>query len=1043
MAGSCPQAGTYTNTWTVSDACGNVIASNYTQVITVTDITAPVFTFVPSNTTVSCNSIPLVASPTATDNCSATVTITYNGEIRTNGSCPDSYSLTRSWTATDNCSNTATASQLITVEDITAPVFTFVPADITVNCDALPAAGNPTATDNCDLSVTIVYNGETRINGTCPDSYTLTRTWTATDNCSNSSTATQIITVQDITPPVFTSVPPNVTVNCQTIPAVGTPSATDNCDASVTIVYNGEIRTNGACADSYTLTRTWTATDNCNNSSTSTQLITVQDITPPVFTSVPANITVNCHAIPAVGTPLATDNCDPGVTIVYNGDIRTNGSCIDSYTLTRSWTATDRCGNSSVATQVISVQDITPPVFTSVPANITVSCSMIPAVGTPSATDNCAAAVTIVYNGQVRINGSCANNYQLTRTWTATDNCNNSTVASQVITVQDITPPVISCPANTTISCTASTAPSATGTATATDNCTLVPIITYADAILPGSCINNKVISRTWTARDECGNTSTCIQSITIVDNSPPVLTGTIPAGASGISACIANVPAGPSTATIAALFTDNCSAITVLKSGTPVGTNCSWTLTYTYTVSDVCGNVVSISPTVSYSGGDNIPPTANPMPVLGPYQCYSNRPAPNILDVTGKADNCGGTVTVNFVSDSPDPGCTGTVTRTYSIADACGNTSLLAQSILIQKSAPPVITAGSSGASECQGNNPDVNTDYLAWLANNGGATASDLCGNAISWTNTPGIWSGGCVNSITVTFTATDACGNASTTSGVFTISDTTPPVITAGTSGASECPGNNPNINTDYLAWLAANGGATATDLCGNAISWTNTPGTWSGGCVNSITVTFTATDACGNASTTSGVFTISDTTPPVIIAGTNGVSECQGNNPDMNTDYLAWLAANGGATASDLCGNAISWSYAPGIWSGGCVNSITVTFTATDACGNTSTTSGIFTISDTTPPVITAGSNGASECQGNNPDANTDYLTWLTTNGGATASDLCGNTISWSYTTGVWSGGWVKTALPLPLRLPMPVAMLLRPAVYLPFRIQHLR
>ena len=60
------------------------------------------------------------------------------------------------------------------------------------------------------------------------------------------------------------------------------------------------------------------------------------------------------------------------------------------------------------------------------------------------------------------------------------------------------------------------------------------------------------------------------------------------------------------------------------------------------------------------------------------------------------------------------------------------------------------------------------------------------------------------------------------------------------------------------------------------------------------------------------TTSGVFTISDTTPPVIIAGTNGTSECQGNNPDVNTDYLAWLAANGGATASDLCGNAISWT-----------------------------------------------------------------------------------------------------------------------------------
>src|SRR5665811_1282544 len=43
VAGSCPEAGTYTNTWTVTDACGNVSAV-YTQVITITDNTAPAWT---------------------------------------------------------------------------------------------------------------------------------------------------------------------------------------------------------------------------------------------------------------------------------------------------------------------------------------------------------------------------------------------------------------------------------------------------------------------------------------------------------------------------------------------------------------------------------------------------------------------------------------------------------------------------------------------------------------------------------------------------------------------------------------------------------------------------------------------------------------------------------------------------------------------------------------------------------------------------------------------------------------------------------------
>ena len=43
VAGLCPEAGTYTNTWTVTDACGNVSAV-YTQVITITDNTSPAWT---------------------------------------------------------------------------------------------------------------------------------------------------------------------------------------------------------------------------------------------------------------------------------------------------------------------------------------------------------------------------------------------------------------------------------------------------------------------------------------------------------------------------------------------------------------------------------------------------------------------------------------------------------------------------------------------------------------------------------------------------------------------------------------------------------------------------------------------------------------------------------------------------------------------------------------------------------------------------------------------------------------------------------------
>ena len=86
---------------------------------------------------------------------------------------------------------------------------------------------------------------------------------------------------------------------------MGTATATDNCDLAVTITYDGEVKTAGGCEDEYTLTRTWTAEDNCGNTSSCSQVITVEDNTPPVITC-PVDETVECDAIPAVGTATAT-----------------------------------------------------------------------------------------------------------------------------------------------------------------------------------------------------------------------------------------------------------------------------------------------------------------------------------------------------------------------------------------------------------------------------------------------------------------------------------------------------------------------------------------------------------------------------------------------------------------------------------------------------------------------------------------------------------------------------------------------------------------
>src|SRR4030095_9215379 len=157
--------------------------------------------------------------------------------------------------------------------DNSPPVLTGVPADATVQCDAIPAAPTVTATDNCDPRPITVTFAETPNPGGCGTS---TRTWTATDACGNTATATQTLTVVDNTPPTLVGIPADATVQCDAIPPVPNVTATDNGDAGpIALTYN---KTNSVTDGCGTITRTWSATDACGNTSTATQIINVQDV---------------------------------------------------------------------------------------------------------------------------------------------------------------------------------------------------------------------------------------------------------------------------------------------------------------------------------------------------------------------------------------------------------------------------------------------------------------------------------------------------------------------------------------------------------------------------------------------------------------------------------------------------------------------------------------------------------------------------------------------------------------------------------------------
>jgi hypothetical protein len=306
------------------------------------------------------------------------------------------FRLIRTWTATDDCGNTSTGSQVITVQDTEAPTLLGVPADVTVDCNNIPpVAGNISATDNCDDQVSITF--EEIVNpGACAADQSIVRIWTATDNCGNSVSQSQQITVLDDEVPVFANIPQDITVECSDIPDPQTPTASDNCDNDVRISLD-ETNLPGACPQDYILIRTWTATDDCGNEATVSQTLIVQDTEAPVLVNVPQDVTIECDEVVPSDLPDATDNCDPNVQIVVT-TTDLPGACPQEQVITRVFTATDACGNSATASQVVTLQDTEAPVISGVPGNQTTDCGMVPPVPNDiTATDNCDPDVEIIF----------------------------------------------------------------------------------------------------------------------------------------------------------------------------------------------------------------------------------------------------------------------------------------------------------------------------------------------------------------------------------------------------------------------------------------------------------------------------------------------------------------------------------------------------------------------------------------------------------------------------------------------------------------------
>ncbi len=138
------------------------------------------------------------------------------------------------------------------------------------------------------VTVTVV---DTVTNATCGTTFLATRTWQMTDPSGLDNLCAQTVTVLDQTPPAILCVP-DKTVACGESWDFDAPTAMDTC-GTATIAEMGTA-TNAVSNEGRSITRTWSASDDCGNTATCAQTVTLR--IPPVITAQPADVTAAAGA---------------------------------------------------------------------------------------------------------------------------------------------------------------------------------------------------------------------------------------------------------------------------------------------------------------------------------------------------------------------------------------------------------------------------------------------------------------------------------------------------------------------------------------------------------------------------------------------------------------------------------------------------------------------------------------------------------------------------------------------------------------------------
>jgi hypothetical protein len=297
-------------------------------------------------------------------------------------------------------------------------------------------------------------------------------------------------------------------------------------------------------------------------------------------------------------------------------------------------------------------------------------------------------------------------------------------------------------------------------------------------------------------------------------------------------------------------------------------------------------------------------------------------------------SDTVGGAMSVTVTGDV-DTETAGIYTLTYTVTDLAGNTATAVTRTVtvVDTSIDDMYLVGASTEYHEQG------TEYV-----DEGVIATDVVDGVLDVVTTGDVDSN-IAGTYTLTFTATDNAGNERVLTRTVIVSDTLAPDIVFQLPSALEASADE---NGEWVLSDASRayilGALSAVDTVDGSVPITDDmPSTFP---LGATTVTITATDATGNIASFFFTLTVFDDDGPQITgpAGISVTSSDGLNVPATNSDIAAFLS---GASSIDNVDGAVTVSSnAP---SGGFpIGATTVTFTAVDAAGNTTTYTAVVTI-----------------------------------------------------------------------------------------------